>query len=283
MNELLVNVVVLGLVGAGAGYASGLFGIGGGAVMVPALFFVFRSLGVDPAVVMHCAVATSAAVIIVNSLRSVRAHHARGSVDMALLWPPSRGGRVWESYALWIGVGSFVAATLVAPYLSSRALTAVFAAVALLVAAQFVLGRPGFALRDTVPGGAGPPVVGGGIGALSAVMGIGGGSLSVPFLSLCGVPVHRAVGTASGFGLAIAVPATLGFMMSGLGVEGRPVGSVGYVNAIGFAMVVAVAWLFVPMGAAAAHRLDGTVLRRVFGVVLALVALNMLRVSFAYV
>lgn len=275
MSDLFLNLSVLALVGAGAGYASGLFGIGGGAVMVPSFFFAFGSLGADEAVRMHMAVATSSAVIILNSYRSVRAHHAAGSVDMELLWPRP----VWNSYALWIGAGSFLAALWLAPRLSSDMLTVIFAVVALGVALQFILGRPNFVIRDQVPGGAGPPLVGGGIGALSAIMGIGGGSLSVPFLTLFGVPVHRAVGTAAGFGLAIALPATLGFMLSGTGEAGRLPGSVGYVNLIGAAAVALCAWPLVKLGARTAHRLSPGPLRRIFGVLLGLIALNMARVA----
>lgn len=275
MTGLLITLVLLAFVGAVAGFSSGLFGIGGGAVMVPALFFTFRSLNVDPAIVMHISVATSSAVIIINSIRSVRSHYARDSVDMGLLWPK----RWWNSYALWIGVGSFLAAAILAPVLSSDSLTVIFAIIAMLVAVQLILGRPEFALRSSVPGGMGPPLVGGSIGSLSAIMGIGGGSLSVPFLTLCGVPVHRAVGTAAGFGLAIALPATLGFIISGWGIAGRPVGSLGYVNMFGFALIVACAWPCVPLGATVAHTLNASRLRKIFGVCLALIALNMARIA----
>lgn len=275
MTEFLPLILLLLAVGALAGFTAGLFGIGGGAVMVPALFFAFSAIGVAPDVVMHCAVATSASVIIINGYRSTRAHLARKSVDMALLWPAQR----WRSYALWIGIGAFIGAVWLAPMLSSDGLTLIFAMVALIVAAQFIFGRPNLTLRQSVPGGAAPPLVGSAVGALSAIMGIGGGSISVPLLTLCNVPVHRAIGTAAGFGLAIAVPATLGFILSGWGLDGRPPGSVGYVNMIGFALIVASAWFMVPLGTALAHRLEALPLRRIFGICLALVAFNMARES----
>lgn len=262
------------LVGCVSGLTSGLFGIGGGAVMVPALFYAFSELGVPEAVVMHCAVATSAAVIILNATRSTRAHHARGAVEMSLVWP---GRAWWQSYALWIGVGAFVAAVWIAPKLSSAMLTRIFAAIALLVALQFIFGRPSFTLRKTVPKGPAPLLAGGGVGILSSLMGIGGGSLSVPLLAICGTPIHRAIGTAAAFGLLIAVPATIGFIVSGWAVVGRPFGSLGYVNLLGFALITVAAWPFVPLGAKLAHRLDATFLRRIFGICLALVALNMAR------
>lgn len=273
MTDILPLIALLLGVGALAGFTAGLFGIGGGAVMVPALFFAFAAIGVDPDVLMHCAVATSASVIIVNGYRSTRSHLARDSVAMDLLWPSPW----WRSYALWIGLGAFMGAWWFAPRLGSDGLTLIFASVAMIVSAQFIFGRPSFTLRERVPGGMAPPLVGGSVGALSAIMGIGGGSFSVPLLTLCGMPVHRAIGTAAGFGLAIAVPATIGFIISGWGVAGRPPGSLGYVNLVGFGMIVASAWFAVPIGTAAAHRLDATLLRRIFGLCLALVAINMAR------
>ncbi|MEM9600849.1 MAG: sulfite exporter TauE/SafE family protein [Pseudomonadota bacterium] len=273
MSEFLPLIGLLLGVGALAGFAAGLFGIGGGAVMVPALFFAFAAIGVDPDVLMQCAVATSASVIIVNGYRSTRSHLKRESVDMDLLWPR----QMWRSYGLWIGLGAFVGAWWLAPRLGSDRLTLIFASVAILVSLQFIFGRPNFTLRKTVPGGMAPPVIGSGLGTLSAIMGIGGGSFSVPLLTLCGVPVHRAIGTAAGFGLAIAVPATAGFVISGWGLDGRPPGSVGYVNLVGFTLIVTAAWFTVPLGTALAHRLEATPLRRIFGVCLALVAINMAR------
>lgn len=267
-------IVALLAVGGIAGLTAGLFGIGGGAVMVPALYFAFSQVGVPEEIVMYCAVATSAAVIILNATRSTRAHHAKDAVDFSLIWPRPNW---WQSYGLWIGFGSFVAAIWIAPRLSSVFLTQLFAGVALLVSLQFILGKPSFVLRNNVPRGPAPIMAGGSVGVLSSLMGIGGGSLSVPLLTLCGVPIHRAIGTAAAFGLFIAVPATAGFIYSGWGVENRPLGSLGYVNILGFALITVAAWPMVPFGAKLAHKLEPVLLRRIFGICLALVALNMLR------
>lgn len=277
MDLILENwplILALLAVGGVAGLTAGLFGIGGGAVMVPALYFAFSSLGVPEDIVMHCAVATSAAVIILNALRSTRAHHAKDAVSMSLVWPREKW---WQSYGLWIGGGAFFAAIWIAPRLSGEALTSLFAGIALLVSAQFIFGKPSFVLRQTVPRGPAPMLAGGSVGVLSSLMGIGGGSLSVPLLMLCGVPIHRAIGTAAAFGLFIAVPATLGFVLSGWGVGGRPFGSLGYVNGLGFALITVAAWPMVPFGAKLAHRMDAVLLRRIFGICLALIALNMAR------
>jgi len=277
MDQLLQNwplILALLAVGGVAGLTAGLFGIGGGAVMVPALYYAFSELGVPEEIVMHCAVATSAAVIILNALRSTRAHQAKDAVDMSLVWPESRW---WQSYGVWIGVGAFAAAIWIAPRLSSDVLTRIFGGVAILVAFQFIFGKPNFVFRKTVPRGPAPILAGGSVGVLSSLMGIGGGSLSVPLLTLCGVPIHRAIGTAAAFGLFIAVPATLGFILSGWGIAGRPFGSLGYVNGLGFVLITIAAWPMVPFGAKLAHKLDATLLRRIFGICLALVALNMAR------
>ena len=276
MAELLSYwplMITLSFVGAAAGLSSGLFGIGGGSVMVPVLFYAFISLGVPEDVVMHCAVATSSAVIIFNAIRSVRSHHKHGAVDWDLLWPKNP----FLSYALWIGVGAFFAAIWIAPRLSGAALILIFAVVASLVALQFIFGRPEWRLRETVPGGAARPIVGGSVGALSAIMGIGGGSLTVPLMNMCGVPIHRAIGTASGFGLAIALPATLGFIVSGWGAAGRPAFSIGYVNVLGVVVIAAVAFLTIPLGAKLAHGMSQKKLKMVFGICLLLVAANMAR------
>lgn len=277
MDQILQNwplIIALLAVGGVAGLTAGMFGIGGGAVMVPALFYAFSELGVPADIVMHCSVATSAAVIILNAFRSTRAHHVKGAVNMSLIWPKSKW---WQSYGLWIGVGAFAAAIWIAPRLSGDVLTRLFAVITIFVSLQFIFGKPSFVFRETVPRGPAPVIAGGSVGVLSSLMGIGGGSLSVPLLTLCGVPIHRAIGTAAAFGLFIAAPATLGFILSGWGITSRPFGSLGYVNGLGFALISVAAWPMVPFGAKLAHKLDATLLRRIFGIILVLVAFNMAR------
>lgn len=271
--ELIGLVFVLISVGLLAGLSAGLFGIGGGAVIVPSLYFAFAYLGYPDAIVMHMAVATSIAVIVVNSLKSVRAHAALNSVDWDLLWPKN----LLKSYGLWIGLGAFIAALWVAPHVSGQFLVLLFSVIASLISLQFIFGRPDWRLRESVPQGALRSFTGFSIGVLSSLMGIGGGSLTVPFLSICGVPMHKAVGTASGFGFAIALPAMLGYILSGWSVAGRPPFSLGYVNGLGFLVVAASGILCVPFGAKLAHRLSQKKLKLCFGVCLLFVALNMAR------
>jgi len=236
-------ILTLIAVGGLAGLCAGLFGIGGGAVMVPAFYFAFGALGVPENVVTHCAVATSSAIIIVNAIRSTRSHHSHHAVDWDLLWPKNP----LLSYALWIGVGAFLAAIWLAPKMSGQALTLLFAIVAGVISLQFIFGRPDWKIRDTVPGGLARPVVGGSVGVLSSLMGIGGGSLTVPLMSICGVPIHRA-----------------SF-------------SLGYVNILGFALVASIAFLTIPLGAKLAHSMSQRKLKLIFGILLVLVAANMAR------
>lgn len=271
--ELLTLLAALMAGGALAGFAAGLFGIGGGAVMVPILAFVFSALGYPAQTVMHCAVATSSAVIIVSSIRSVRAHHARRAVDWEVLWPSP----LYKSWGLWIGAGALLASAVLARYITGRQLELIFGAVMIAIALQFIFGRPDKTVRNSLPGGLALPGVGGSIGALSALMGIGGGAISVSLMVLCGRSIHRAIGTASGIGMFISVPATAGFILSGQGIADTPPGSLGYVSLPGFAAMAVMALIFVPLGAKTAHSTQQRPLKIIFGIFLLAVSINMIR------
>jgi len=271
--EIITLGVTLLITGCLAGFSAGLFGIGGGAVMVPALYYVLSALGYPEATVMHCSVATSAAVIIISSIRSVSSHHKHEAVDWDILWPPNK----LKSWGLWIGVGALLASAVLAKYISGQHLTIIFGIMMSVIALQFVFGRPDWRWRETLPGGAAIPVGGGAIGTISALMGIGGGAISVTLMVICGKTIHRAIGTASGVGMFISIPATLGFIFSGWQVAERPPWSLGYVNVLGFALVAATSLLFIPLGARTAHNTDQRRLKIIFGVFLMLVSINMIR------
>ena len=257
-------VPLLLLAGAIAGLLAGLLGVGGGIVIVPALYHIFSYLDVADEVRMHLAVGTSLATIIPTSIRSVMAHNARGSFDRGLFnqWVPG----------IILGV---LAGTWLANLASFHELTLIFATVALIVAIYMAMGSPDWKLREGLPPNPFNSLVAAVIGAISAMMGIGGGTLSVPVLNLFGVPIHRSVGTAAGFGLVIAIPGTLGFMIGGWNNPLLPDFSLGYVNWLGFLLIVPATLLTVPTGAKLAHSLSQTGLRRAFALFLGITAIRM--------
>ena len=257
-------VAALAAAGLTAGLAAGLFGIGGGAVIVPVLYFLFSGLGFEETA-MHVAVATSLATIIVTSIRSVMAHNKRGAVD----WEIVRG------WAPFIMIGA-LAGMAVAGFIPGAGLTAIFGTMAFLLAAQLFFGRPTWQLADEMPRGAWRMGLGSAIGALSALMGIGGGTFGVSLMTVFGKSIHGAVATAAGFGVAIGAPAALAAIITGWGREGLPPGSAGFVNLPAFALVSVFTVTMAPVGARLAHKLDAGLLRRLFGVVLALVGARML-------
>jgi uncharacterized membrane protein YfcA len=195
----------------------------------------------------------------------VQSHRERGAVDEALL----------RSLALPLFVG-VAAGSLLARRLDGRVLSGIFGVVALGVALHMALGREGWKLREGLPRGAARGALGAAIGFFSVLMGLGGGTLGVPILSAFGVPIHRAVGTAAGFGLLIGVPGCLAFAATGWGVPGRPPLSAGYVSLAGLAAITPTTWLAAPLGARAAHALPRVWLRRAFALFLAATALRML-------
>lgn len=258
---LAVALLATGLV---AGVLAGLLGVGGGIVIVPVLYHLFTLLGIDESVRMHAAVGTSLATIIPTSIMSSRAHRRRGSLDAALL------KKLMPGVVVGVIVGSIASG-----FLSGQVLTAVFATVALLVALNMAFKRDGFALADGLPGSVGTALLGGGIGGVSTLMGIGGGTLSVPILNALRVPMHTAVGTGAMLGTLISVPGAMAFIVNGLDVPNRPPFSVGYVNLLGFALIVPATMATTGWGAKLAHSINAKRLRQVFAAFLALTAARM--------
>lgn len=259
---LAVALVATGLL---AGLLAGLLGVGGGIVIVPVLFHLFSLLGVDPSVRMHVAVGTSLATIIPTSLMSSRAHRRRGSLDLALI------RRLLPGVLLGVAMGAVASRYLAGPWL-----TAVFGCVALVVAVQMGFKREGSAWRDGLPGPLATGGIGAGIGGLSTLMGIGGGTLGVPILANLKVPMHTAVGTGALLGTVISIPGAAAFLVNGLGVPLRPPFSLGYVNLLGCALIVPATMVSTRWGAALAHRINPKRLRQVFAAFLALTAARML-------
>ena len=261
---LLPLIGLLMVIGAIAGVLAGLLGVGGGIVLVPAFYYTFAALGYDGPQLMQICLGTSLATIIVTSLRSLAAHNRRGAVEWDILrrWGPG------------IALGA-VLGVLVATRLRSDVLVALFGVLAVLIGLYMILGRNSWQLGDRMPGGPVRWILSPLIGFLSVLMGIGGGSFGVPTMTLFGVPIHRAVATASGYGVIIAVPSAIGFLFAN--VDLAPPLTVGAVNLGAFAIVICMTLVTAPWGAALAHRMNPKPLKRVFGVFLILVALNMLR------
>ena len=256
--------------GAAAGLTAGLFGIGGGVVIVPTLAFTFDQLGYG-AVSMHAAVGCSLATIVVTSIRSSLSHHKRGAVDLD----------VAKSWIPWIILGA-ICGSMIAGYMPKDAMRGVFAGVLFLISWQFIIGSPDWKLRDSMPTGLPRAGIGTGLGALSGIMGIGGGTCGVLLMTLCGHSVHRAVGTAASFGAAIGFPAAIGFVITGWNVQDLPPYSLGYLNIPAILIIVIMTTSLAPIGALLAHKLEATTLKRTFGVVMMLISLNMLRLTFGF-
>lgn len=269
--ELLTHTDVALLIGgvmiaaAFAGTLAGLLGVGGGIVIVPVLFWVFTFTQLDPDVAMPVAVATSLATIIATAFSSARAHHKRGAVDMALVkrWGP------------WMAAGALLGGA-VAGLADAEALMLVFGSVGLIVSVNLALPRTLMLAQDLPQGKVAQPALASAIGTISAMMGIGGGTLGVPILTACSVPVHRAVGTAAAFGLIIAVPAVIALIVAGLDAEGRPPLSLGYVNLVAALLIFPISTLLAPRGAQLAHALDAKWVKRAFAVFLTITSLRML-------
>jgi uncharacterized protein len=259
---LAASLVLTGLL---AGVMAGLLGVGGGIVIVPVLYHVFTLLGIDESVRMHVAVGTSLATIVPTSVMSARAHRRRGSLNPDIL------RRMMPAVLVGVLLGAVLSG-----HFSGTTLTAVFAAVAMLVALSMAYRRDDFAVREGLPGKVGTSALGVSIGSLSTLMGIGGGTLSVPVLNAFRVPMHVAVGTGAALGLIISLPGALAFFINGLDVPLRPPASLGYVNLLGFALMVPATMASTGWGARMAHAIDAHRLRQLFALFLALTSARML-------
>lgn len=270
MEQWLLLTLTMLLTGCVAGVLAGLFGIGGGIVIVPVLEAALGILGVDAAIRMHVAVATSLATIIPTSISSARAHHQRKSVDFEIV----------KRWAVFVLAGALLGAWI-ASQVHSRVLAMVFATLALLVAIKLVFLPETRNLTSEVPRGPLVPVIPTSIGLFSSMMGIGGGTFSVMTLTLFNEPIHRAVGTAALFGLVISVPATFGFVVTGWGDARLPPGSLGYVSLVGFALIAPTTVLAAPLGARIAHGLTQKRLSMLFGAFLVIASVRLFYRAFS--
>lgn len=264
LASLLPMLATLLAVGALAGLIAGLLGVGGGIVLVPAFFYVFSGLGYGGPELMQVCLATSLATIIVTSARSVLSHHKKRAVEWQILrqWAPG------------IAVGA-IAGVLVVAQLRTPTLQAIFGGLAFTIALYMAFGRAEWRLGEQMPGLRARVALSPLIGFLSVLMGIGGGSFGVPLMTLHNVPIHRAVATAAGFGITIALPSAVVFLV--VPVVGAPPYTLGAVNIPAFLIVISMTLITAPWGAALAHRLNPKPLKRIFAAFLAVVALNMLR------
>ncbi len=254
--------------GALTGVLAGLFGIGGGGVMVPVLTLLFVAQGFPADHLVHLALATSMAAIVPTALASLRAHHRHSAV----LWP------VVVRIAPGVLAGTFTA-TFIASYLTAKPLAIFFACFMGFVALQLFLDRKPRAARQ-LPGTAGLSAVGAGIGAVSALVAIGGGTLTVPFLTWCNVRLPVAIGTSAAVGLPIAVAGATGYLVNGWRVENLPALTLGYVYWPAVLSMAAMSLFTAPLGARLAHRLPVKVLKKLFGLLTLILSLQMLRTVF---
>lgn len=262
---MVIELLAMGTV---AGFLAGMFGIGGGMLMVPLLMLIFSARGFPADYVLKMAVATSLATILFTSLASVRAHQARGSVR----WDIVR----W--LAPGIAVGAWGGAQL-ARVMPARMLAFLFAGFVGYSAIQMLIDRKPKASRE-IPGAAGLAATGAAIGGLSSLVGAGGGFVSVPFMLWCNVPIHHAVGTSAALGFPIALAGTFGYVIAGWNLPSAPPAAMGFVYLPALVVISIASVVMARFGVAAAHRLKMRQLRRLFALFLLLLAGVMLRKAF---
>lgn len=261
LPELLWFVTVLAIAGAIAGFLAGMFGIGGGAILVPVLYQAFTLLDTPDDVRMHLSVGTSLAVIVPTSISSFRAHYKRKAPDIDLL----------KSWVIVVPLG-VIAASFIVSETSGPVLRAIFAVIAVLVGIRMIFNRDSWRLADDLPRNPWKALCGFFMGLFSALMGVGGGVLNNTFMTAFGRPVHQAVATSSGLGILISWPGLIGYMWAGWGNPSLPIYSTGYVNWIAVILTIPITLVLAPIGANAAHTLKQRQLETAFGVFMVLVA-----------
>jgi uncharacterized membrane protein YfcA len=251
-------------IGAIAGIVAGLFGVGGGLLIVPVLVMVFTAHEMAPAVITHLAIGTSLAAIVPTSIASMVAHHRHGAVE----WP------AFARLAPGLVIGALIG-SVIADFLPSATLKRIFGVFELAVAAQIAFGHNP-APHRRLPGAVGMGTAGTVIGIVSAIIGIGGGTLTVPFLVWCNVALKRAIATSAACGLPIAIAGAVGFAIAGRDAAELPPAAFGYIYGPALVGVGVASVLAAPFGAQLAHRLPTHLLRRFFSIFLALLGIRML-------
>ena len=260
---MIISLFIFLCCGAVAGVLAGLLGVGGGIVLVPMMVAVFPSVGVPPQYVQQMALGTSLASIMITSVSSARAHHTRGAVH----WD------IFKAITPGILLGTFTGG-LIATHMPTLFLKVFFICFLLCVAAQMLSNYRPPASRD-MPGRLGTAGVGSIIGLISSFVGIGGGTLSVPFMAFCNVPLHHAVGTSAAIGFPIAVAGTLGYVIGGWGRPDLPDMSLGFVHLWALIGIASASFCTAPIGARLSHSLPAVRLKKGFAIFLILVALRM--------
>jgi uncharacterized membrane protein YfcA len=264
LGELAVLIATLLAAGLVTGVLAGLLGIGGGSIIVPVLYETFRTVGVQESVCLHLAVGTSLAVMIPTSLRSVRAHHAKGAVDTALV----------RSLVVPV-IAGVVLGAIVARFADGTVLKFIWIVCAVGISLKLYFGA-GWRLGDTIPGNPFRAVFGVVVGLASVLMSIGGGAFVTAYMTVYGRSILQAVATSSAFGPVISIPGVIGFAWAGWHAQGLPPGSLGYVNLIGAVLVVPASVIAAPLGVRLAHGISKRKLELAFATFLALMAVRFL-------
>jgi uncharacterized membrane protein YfcA len=261
-------ILVLLAMGAGGGFTAGMLGVGGGMVLVPFIIMIFTAKHFPPELVVHMAIATSLATILFTSMSSVRAHHRRGAV----LWP------VVKLLAPGILIGSWIG-PWIGKQMNSSVLALLFALFVAFSATQMLRNKKAMATRD-LPKAPGMFAAGGGIGVLAGLVGAGGGFVSVPFMSWCNVKIHNAVATSAALGFPIALAGSISNIYFGWGEPGLPNYSLGFIYLPALVVIASASMLMAPVGARVAHGLPVQKLKRIFAMILYVLAAYMLWKAF---